>query len=78
MNKKSIIGIIVAVAVIIVVVSMISYGNILSNTTISPANTTQTSTNTTTPINTASQPIKTAGKHLSIELNEDMGVKASP
>jgi hypothetical protein len=76
MNKKSMIGIIIAVAAIIGVVSMISYGNTLSNTTISPANTTQTSTNTTN--NTTPQPIKTAGKHLSVELNENMGVKANP
>jgi hypothetical protein len=77
MNKKSIIGVIIAAAVIIGVVSMISYGNILSNIPISPANTTQTSTNTTNHINTT-QPIKTPGKHLSVELNENMGVKASP
>jgi len=75
MNNKSIIGIIVAVAVIIGIVSMISYGNTISNTTISPANTTQTSINTT---NNTTQPIKTAGKHLSVELNEDLGVKANP
>ncbi len=56
---------------------MISYGNTLSNMPISPGNTTQPSTNTTTPINTT-QPIKTAGKHLSVELNENMGVKANP
>ena len=77
MNKKSIIGAIIAAAVIIGVVSMVSYGNTLSNIPISPANKTQTSTNTTIPINTT-QPIKTAGKHLSLELDEKMGVKANP
>jgi hypothetical protein len=77
MNKKSMIGIIIAVAVIIGVVSMVSYGNTLSNIPISPANTTQPSTNTTTPINNT-QPIKPAGKHLSLELDEKMGVKANP
>lgn len=77
MNKKSIIGAIIAAAVIIGVVSMISYGNTLLNIPIDQVNTTQTSTNTTTHINTT-QPIKTPGKHLSVELSEDMGVKASP
>ena len=75
MNKKSKIGIIIAVVAIMGIISMISYGNTLSNTTVTSANTTQTSINTT---NNTTQPIKTAGKHLSVELNEDLGVKANP
>ena len=78
MNKKSKIGIIIAAVAIIGVISMIAYGNTLSNTTVSSANTTQTSINTTSPTNPVPQPIKTAGKHLSVELNENMGLKANP
>lgn len=79
MNKKSVIGIIIAVAVLVGIVSMISYGNTLSNTTISSSNaTTQIPIPSTTPTNPASEPIKTAGRHLSIELNESVGVKTNP
>jgi len=78
MNKKSKIGIIIAVVAIIGIISMIAYGNTLSNTTVSSVNTTQTSINTTSPINPVPQLIKTAGRHLSVELNENMGLKANP
>jgi len=78
MNKKSKIGIIIAVVAIMGIISMISYGNTLSNTTVTSTNTTQTSINTTSPTNPVPQPIKTAGKHLTVELNENMGLKANP
>jgi len=77
MNKKSIIGIIVAIAVIIVIISMTSYLN-MSGTAISSVNTNQTPIPTNNTINTPAEPIKTAGRHLSLELNESMGVKANP
>ena len=67
MNKK-IIGIIIAVAVIITTISMVSYGNTLPNQTISG------NTNTNPP----SEPAKPVGRHLSVELNESMGVATKP
>lgn len=70
MNKK-IIGIIIAVAVIIVTISMVSYGNNLPNQTVSSGNTNPTS-------NLPSEPVKPVGRHLSVELNESMGMATKP
>lgn len=65
LNKKLAMGIIIAVAVVIGIVYAISYGNNSVGTVNGGESTTE-------------EPSGTTGKHLTLELNESVGITQNP
>lgn len=73
MKKVAIVGIIIAAAIVIGVISALSYRNNTSDITTEETVTTGDTVSTTTE-----GAVETQGKNLTVELSESVGIKSNP